>query len=83
MKLNDRCFPQIVDSRDSENLYPIYIKQTKKIVVLASEPVGGRSWATELPCFLCFSILVYSSILGNSFYSFEFSTFNKITITYT
>ena len=28
--------------RDSGNLYPI--------VVLASEPVGGRSPATELPC---------------------------------
>ena len=38
----------IVD-RDSGNLYPIYIY--KKIVVLASEPVGGRSRATELPCF--------------------------------
>ena len=45
MKLNGRLFPQIVD-RDSGNLYPIYIK---KIVVLASEPVGGRSRATELP----------------------------------
>ena len=31
----------IVD-RDSGNLYPIYIYK-KKIVVLASEPVGGRS----------------------------------------
>ena len=29
------------------DLYPIYVK--KKIVVLASEPVGGRSRATELP----------------------------------
>ena len=48
MKLNGMWFPQIVD-RDSRNLYPIYI-YTKKIVVLASEPVGGRSWATELPC---------------------------------
>ena len=44
MKLNGRWFPQIVD-RDSGNLYQIY-----KIVVLASEPVGGRSRATELPC---------------------------------
>ena len=42
-------FPQIVDG-DSGNLYPIYIYKTK-IVVLASEPVGGRSRATELPCF--------------------------------
>ena len=24
-----------------------------RIVVLASEPVGGRSQATELPCFMC------------------------------
>ena len=47
MKLTGRWFPQIVD-RDSGNLYPIYIY--KKIVVLASEPVGGRSRATELPC---------------------------------
>ena len=34
--------------RDSGNLYPIYIYN--KIVVLASEPVGGRSQVTELPC---------------------------------
>ena len=43
----------IVD-RDSGNLYPILYKK-KKMVVLASEPVGGRSRATELPCL--FSIL--------------------------
>ena len=47
MKLTGRWFPQIVD-RDSGNLYPIYIYKTK-IVLLASEPVGGRSRATELP----------------------------------
>ena len=29
----------------------------KKIVVLASEPVGGRSRATELPCFILCSVL--------------------------
>ena len=40
IKLNGRWFPQIVD-RDSGNLYPIYI------VVLVSEPVGGRSRATS------------------------------------
>ena len=45
IKLNRWFFPQIVD-RGSGNLYPIYIK---KIVVLAAEPVGGRSRATELP----------------------------------
>ena len=49
MKLTGRWFPQIVD-RDSGNLYPIYIYITK-IVVLVSEPVRGRSRATELPCF--------------------------------
>ena len=49
MKLSGRWFPQIVDSG---NLYPIYICiYIYKIVVLASEPVGGRSRATELPCF--------------------------------
>ena len=47
MKLTGRWFPQIVD-RDSGNLYPIYIT---KIVVLVSEPVRGRSRATELPYF--------------------------------
>ena len=49
MKLTGRWFPQIVDhvDRDSGNLYPIY---KSKIVVLASEPVGRRSGATELPC---------------------------------
>ena len=49
-KLNGMWFPQIVDG-DSRDLYPIYI-YIQKIVVLASEPVGGRSRATELPCFL-------------------------------
>ena len=50
MKLTGRWFPQIVD-RDSGNLYPIYIYiYITKIVVLVSEPVRGRSRATELPC---------------------------------
>ena len=50
MKLNGRWFPQIVDhvDMDSGNLYIQYI--IPKFVVLASEPVGGRSRATELPC---------------------------------
>ena len=68
MKLSGRWFPHIVDSW---NLYPIYIYI--KIVVLASEPVGGRSRATELPCCLyatyrcpfvnqlCFSVPLYVS----------------------
>ena len=46
MKLTGRWFPQIVD-RDSGNLYPIYMYIKQK---LASEPVGGRSRVTELPC---------------------------------
>ena len=50
MKLNGRWFLQIVD-RDSGNLYQIYIIIQIEIVVLASEPVGGRSSTTELPCF--------------------------------
>ena len=59
--LNGRWFLQIVDirnfnmkwkvvsphSRQWESISDIYIN---KIVVLASEPVGGRSRATELPC---------------------------------
>ena len=48
------CRKTIVD-RDSGNLYPIYIQ---KIVVLASEPVGGRSRAIELPCLELFCIIV-------------------------
>ena len=48
------------DSReDSGNLYPIYhpfpcsdFWSQAWGVVLASEPVGGRSRATELPCFI-------------------------------
>ena len=47
MKLTGRWFPQIVD-RDRDS--PIYIYITK-IIVLVSEPVRGRSRATELPCF--------------------------------
>ena len=54
MKLTGRWFPQIVD-RDSGNLYISNIYQTK-IVVLASEPVGGRSRATEFPCLILISI---------------------------
>ena len=42
MKLNGKWFPQIVTvDRDSGNIYSmLYIH---KIVVLASEPAGGRS----------------------------------------
>ena len=68
MKLNGRWFPQIVD-RDSGNLYPIYIY---KKLVLASEPVGGRSRATELPCFIVNDMCIpnsqlqpFSSVIDN------------------
>ena len=44
MMLNGRWFPQIVD---------ISISKCNRNVVLASEPVGGRSRVTELPCFPC------------------------------
>ena len=56
MKLNGRWFPQIVD-RQWESISNIFIK---KIVVLASEPVGGRSRATELPCFFVESCIFSS-----------------------
>ena len=58
MKLNGRWFPQIVD-RDNGNLYPIYIYIYISIVVLASEPVGGRSRVTKLP----YSFLYFCSII--------------------
>ena len=48
-KQNISLFRITIVDRDSGNLYPIYIK---KIVVLASEPVGGRSRVTELPCYV-------------------------------
>ena len=48
MKLTGRWFPQIVDYKGQwESISNIYIT---KIVVLVSEPVRGRSRATELPC---------------------------------
>ena len=47
-KQNIFLFRKTIVDRDNGNLYPIYRKTT--IVVLASEPVGGRSRATELPC---------------------------------
>ena len=49
MMLTGRWFPQIVDYKGQwEYISNIYIT---KIVVLVSEPVRGRSRATELPCF--------------------------------
>ena len=45
-KLTGRWFPQIVQWESISNIY------ITKIVVLVSEPVRGRSRATELPCFL-------------------------------
>ena len=44
-------FPQIVDI-GTVGIYIQYI-YIQKTVVLASELVGGRSRATELPCILC------------------------------
>ena len=44
MKLTGRWFPQIVQWESISNIY------IAKIVVLVSEPVRGRSRATELPC---------------------------------
>ena len=52
MKLTGRWFPQIVQWESISNIY------MTKIVVLVSEPVRGRSRATELPCFLCIQFLV-------------------------
>ena len=49
MILTGRWFPQIVDYKGQwESISNIYIT---KIVVLVSEPVCGRSCATELPCY--------------------------------
>ena len=45
MKLTGRWFPQVVQWESISNIY------ITKIVVLVSEPVRGRSRATELPCF--------------------------------
>ena len=44
-KLTGRWFPQIVQWESISNIY------ITKIVVLVSEPVRGRSRATELPCY--------------------------------
>ena len=51
MKLTGRWFPQIVDRElGTVGIYIQYI-YIIQIVVLVSEPVCGRSRATELPCF--------------------------------
>ena len=55
-KLNIFLFRETIVDRDSGNLYPIEIYK-KKCVVLASELVGGRSRATELPCFTIISTI--------------------------
>ena len=51
----------------------IYIQYIYKIVVLASEPVGGRSRATELPCYL------YDGKSHHNVYPVNESTVDKIT----
>ena len=48
MKLTGMWFPQIVDRESMSNIY------ITKIVVLASEPVGGR----YLPCLPSFKRIV-------------------------
>ena len=55
MKLTGRWFPQIVQWESISNIY------ITKIVVLVSEPVRGRSRATELPCCTYFSTLMRSA----------------------
>ena len=70
MKLNGRWFPQIVGSCRSGQ-WKIYIQYiyiyTKlwcwllNLLAGASEPVGGRSQATELPC--CYYKNVHTLIL--------------------
>ena len=66
MNLHGRWFPQIV-VRDSGNPYPMYIK---KIMVLASEPVGRRSRVTELlviiTCHRAFSIITLTWLWHDS-----------------
>ena len=52
MKLTGRWFPQIVQWESISNIY------ITKIVVLVSEPVRGRSRATELPCFALLYICI-------------------------
>ena len=47
----------------------IYIK----IVVLASEPVGGRSRATELPCFILMYIRLYTCQAASASNCFKYS----------
>ena len=74
MKLTGRWFPQIVN-RDSGNLYPIYI-YIAKIVVLVSEPVRGRSRATELPCFY----LIFLMYLVSSGFSFKPTSSSSIIL---
>ena len=80
MKLTGRWFPQIVD-RDSGNLYPIYIT---KIVVLVSEPVRGRSRATELPCSMYVNRIeinfILSYLIMTADHCSEISKFNLLSI---
>ena len=65
MKLTGRWFPQIlVVDRDSGNLCPIYI-YSKNCGV--SEPVRGRSRATELPCLFQDLILYLSTYMYLTF----------------
>ena len=58
MKLTGRWFPQIVQWESISNIY------ITKIVVLVSEPVCGRSRATELPCYIMLLFGHFSNLLG-------------------
>ena len=45
------CLEKTIVDIGTMGIYIQYIYRKTTIVVLASEPVGGRSRATELPCF--------------------------------
>ena len=59
MKLTGRWFPQIVQWESISNIY------IAKIVVLVSEPVRGRSRATELPCTYVSTVTVMRSAFAD------------------
>ena len=56
------CFLHVL--RTNKLIFPVggggWGACVKKMVVLASEPVGGRSRTTELPCFQCAKLDLYS-----------------------
>ena len=51
----------------------------QKIVVLASEPVGGRSWLTELPCFCYFIFRLFHEFVFDYYdYGLNINKLHKI-----